>query len=235
MDLRLYSRVLWRFRWLVSAGLVLGAVLAVLSYGRISLAHGRPHLTPRSSVIWQSSGVLGVTQHGFPDGLLVPTSDPNRLAFLATLYSEYVSSDAVRVLVREAAGPAAHGQVQAGPERGPGGDILPFLRVTGIDTSANGARRIAQIGIDSLRKYIEQQQQASGTPKTDRVVLKQLQIPGFATVLAGRSKVRPLAVFLTILLATIGMAFILENLRPRIRVVGRESEHPANISSQRSA
>ena len=49
-----------------------------------------------------------------------------------------------------------------------------------------------------------------------------LNRPYQAKVYAQPSKTLPVAIFLTVLIATIGMAFILENLRPRIRTVPSE-------------
>jgi hypothetical protein len=227
VDLRLYGRVVWRFRWIVLVGLILAVALATMSYARVSLRGGTPHLTPRDNVIWQSSGTLNVTRSGFPDGSLVSASDPNRFPTLAIAYSQYVSSDPVRRLIAKMGGRRILGQVSATPVRGPGGDVLPFLRVSAAATTAEGARVMAQIGIEALQRYIAEQQNASGIPIRDRVILQELQQPNAASVLAGRSKVRPFAVLIIVLLATVALAFILENMRPRIRAT-----EPANDAAE---
>ncbi len=46
-------------------------------------------------------------------------------------------------------------------------------------------------------------------------------------LLEGRSKTVPIVVFLTVMLAVIGLAFILENLRPRVRPVADVSDPQA--------
>ena len=61
MDLRLFSRVVWRFRLLVGLGFLLALALAVLSLARVSFADG-PHLTYRKPTIWSSVTTLLVTQ-----------------------------------------------------------------------------------------------------------------------------------------------------------------------------
>jgi hypothetical protein len=43
--------------------------------------------------------------------------------------------------------------------------------------------------------------------------------PQDAVLVVGRKKTLPITVFLAVLIATLGLAFILENLRPRLRSV----------------
>ena len=62
MDLAQHAAVLWRFRAVVTGGLVLGIVLAVLA------AYQLPSMTPRGSETWSSESSLLVTQAGFPEG-----------------------------------------------------------------------------------------------------------------------------------------------------------------------
>ena len=51
-------------------------------------------------------------------------------------------------------------------------------------------------------------------------VVRQPQAP---TLLVPRKKTRPVIVFLAVAIATFGLAFILENIRPRVRAVPDES------------
>ena len=56
-------------------------------------------------------------------------------------------------------------------------------------------------------------------------------------LLEGRSKTVPIVVFLTVMLAVIGLAFILENLRPRVRPVADvadRQEAPRPVRRRRS-
>jgi hypothetical protein len=52
-------------------------------------------------------------------------------------------------------------------------------------------------------------------------------------VSAPRKKTTPIVVFLTVLLAAIGLAFVLENLRPRIRALAAEEEQQALAAGAR--
>ena len=72
MDLKLHLGVLWRFKFLIAAGLVLAVVLAVLSVMRVSFQGTTPTLTWRGVEIWTSNETLLVTQSGFPIGQSEP-------------------------------------------------------------------------------------------------------------------------------------------------------------------
>ena len=69
MDLKLYLRVLWRFRILMAAGALLAATLAFLSFVRVDPG-GSPLLSYRDDEQWVTYSMLFVTQQGFPWGRL---------------------------------------------------------------------------------------------------------------------------------------------------------------------
>src|SRR4051794_28696911 len=119
MDLRRHAAVLWRFRAVTAAGLVLAVVLAVLASYR-PVWDGGPGLERRGSDRWSSASSLLVTQPGFPEGRVVlPTpetgaattskppagagkasgqdqfADPSRFMALADLYSQLLTSDLI--------------------------------------------------------------------------------------------------------------------------------------------
>src|SRR5437588_2881139 len=100
MDLPVYMRVLWRFRWLVLVGVVAAVGLSVLSVARIG---GSPFLRYRKSPVYVSYSKLFVTQQRFPWGSLNPpvSADPSRFTSLAILYSQLATSDPVqRIMLR---------------------------------------------------------------------------------------------------------------------------------------
>ena len=47
--------------------------------------------------------------------------------------------------------------------------------------------------------------------------------PGHLKLLVDRSKTLPIVVFLTVVLATVAICFIMENLRPRLRIVSDDA------------
>src|SRR4051794_37775334 len=90
MDLARHSAVLWRFRAVTAAGLLLVVFLAVLAAYKISTAG----LVARGPSTYTSTSQLLVTQPGFPEGRVVlpvappldsktdqPKVDPNRIDF----------------------------------------------------------------------------------------------------------------------------------------------------------
>jgi hypothetical protein len=224
MDFRLYSRVLWRFKWLVALGLVLGASLGLLSVVRVS----SDGLTYRQSELWTSTTRLGVTQNGFPWGRLlaqevtpdeqaerlgIPLADPNRLNTLAVLYAELATSDPVRRQMLED-GPL-RGKIIATPVVvGENRVMLPFIDVAAIATSPRGAVVLAQRAADAFGVFMRDQQVANRVPAADRVIVQQLVRPKPPKLFQPRSKTMPVVVFLAVMFATIGLAFLLENLRP---------------------
>jgi hypothetical protein len=234
MDLRLYFGVIWRFKLIVVIGLVLALSLAILSVVRIS-SHGFVY---RQAELWSSTTRLGVTQNGFPWGRLfaqesgangtstpvegnkpgdIPIADPNRFKDLAIFYAEMATSDPVRrLLLRD--GPI-RGKIVATPVVVQDNVTLPLIDLTAIATSKQGARSLAQRGANALDTYLRTQQAANHVPSTDRVILQQLLSPRKVKLFAPRSKTMPIVIFLAVMFATIALAFLLENLRPRTRGV----------------
>jgi hypothetical protein len=198
----------------------------------------------RDSQLWASTTRLGVTQNGFPWGRLlaqifegeepkspeIPVANPARLNELAVLYAELATSDPVRrLMLRD--GPV-RGKILATPVVG--GDnrvMLPLIDLTAIATSPRGAVQLAERSATAVGTYIRDQQRANNVPASDRVVIQQLEQPKQPTIWQGRSKTLPIVVFFAVMLATVGLAFLLENLRPRSRAEVGEPE--ATGSAQR--
>jgi hypothetical protein len=218
MDLGLYARVMWRFKFLVAAGLVLAAVLAFLSYVRVS-PDGT--IRYREAQKWVSYARLAVGEAGFPQGALSTKdakADTARLAGLAIFYANYADSDPVIALMRRS-GPI-NGAIQVAPvEATPGStsDALPLISIAAIAQSPNTAESLAKRQALALRDYVVQEQDQNKIPSNDRVLLSLVKTPGTATIFQARSTTLPVVVFLTVLLAAMALAFVLENLRPRIR------------------
>lgn len=237
MDLQLYARVLWRFRFLVLAGIVIGTGLAILSFARVSFENGSltsPKVSYRESEQWVSEAKLFVTQRGFPwgrsitsDEVPIPGSsagspgrrfaDPGRFTDLAILYSQLATSDPVRTLMLKD-GPIK-GEVKASPVLAlpNGGGALPLIDVAAIAESKTGAILLARRVTGAMREYIHRQQDANQVPARDRVSMEVLAEPKEAELYRGRSITVPVFVFLSVLVATMALSFILENIRPRIK------------------
>lgn len=240
MDLNLYVRVMWRFRWLVLGGTVLAVALAFFSYASVSFKGGSPKLTYRQSPTWENQESVLITQHGFPWGRTVlPTpapgaavtpanstfADPNRLIQLAVVYSQLANSDAVQRAVLTGLPTKAKMTAMADTIPGGIGTTLPFVQITGIGTTQAMATEIAMRGGQILSQYITNQQIAANIPANQRVVVQITTTPKVAKaqLLQGRKKTIPIVILLTVLIATFGLAFMLENLRPAVRVPAHAS------------
>jgi hypothetical protein len=233
MDLGLYARVVWRFRIIVAVGLALALALAVLSYVKVSFA-GRPHITYRQNATWQSQETFLITARGVPWAQIGVESSPS-LSGLSAFYAHLANSDAVqRRLLR---GGPIHGTMSAqdsvdltSQQRAP----LPFISIIGTATSPSEAISIARRGAAAFRGYLVSLQAAANVPESRRVQLEVLSTARKATLVQGRKKTLPIVIFLTVMVAAIGLAFILENLKPRVRVLEAQ-ERDVHLHDRQSA
>jgi capsular polysaccharide biosynthesis protein len=143
--------------------------------------------------------------------------DPGRFNNLAVLYSQLATGDQVRLLMRRD-GPL-RGQIIASPVVG-GGEFktqLPMIDLTAISTTPRGAIHLAQRSSNALTTYIRDKQRASNVPATDRAMIVPVVRPAKVVLFRPRSKTMPIVVFLAVAFVTVGLAFVLENLRPVVR------------------
>jgi hypothetical protein len=242
MDLPLYFRVLWRFKVLVIGGFLAAIFLSVLAVARVSPSS--PHFVYRQSPAYSVQSMLFVTQQGFPWGYAAPRqvsptgaqaaavaeanalgtkefADPNRFPSLAVLYAYLAMSDPVKQIMRQS-GPVADGQIVAAPvvaTQSGYGTTLPLVAIAATDTSPEKARALVIRATDAFRTFLERQQLENKIPAQNRVLMTVLQRADKPVLVKGRSKTMPLVVFVTVLISVVGLAFLLENLRPRARPV----------------
>jgi hypothetical protein len=245
MDLQLILRVLWRFRAIVAGGLVIATGLAVMSYVRIDPG-GDPAFKYRQSEKWESLSTLFVTSRGFPWGSIgvderptgaTPRSDENasdeeasgqtspnsldpvHLTGLAALYVRLATSDPVLERVGELPEDAV---LQAFPVQSTDtgrGEPLPMVTLSAIGASAQEAQELARRHAAAFMSFIGREQRRAHIPLDERVVVEVVRQPSAAELLEGRKKTRPLVVFVAFMIAVAGVAFALENLRPRVRAL----------------
>jgi hypothetical protein len=236
MDLQLYQRVIWRFRLLVVAGLVLAMSLTLLSIVRLDFSGDGPTVVYRDGELWSSHSTLLITQTGFPQGRVVfdeviPVgegenttyvprfADANHYAQLAVLYSRYAMSDEVSGMLRRQR-PRIRGLVLANPLiNETSGSAIPMIDLSGNAASPEEATLLARRATRALQHFILREQEANGIATEKRAILQVVNEARGAKLMQGRSKIRPIFVFLTVMIAVIGLAFVLENLRPRVRPV----------------
>ena len=100
----------------------------------------------------------------------------------------------------------------------PGAD-LPVIALSGRANTATEAISAVDYGRRALVEYVQRQQQEAKIPTDQRIHLQIVQRATKPVVVGPRKKTLAIVVFLAVLVATIGLAFILENLRPRVRAV----------------
>ena len=240
MDLALHARVMWRFRLVIVAGLALATSLSILTVFKVRFDGATPRVTYRQQEVWQGYTTLLVTPKGFPYGRtnIDENEDPSRYGSLAVIYARLATSDPVQRIV-----------LRSGPIRGlidatfvsatpmnPQGPPLPMIMVSGTGQTPAQAGRLATRTATAFLTYLAQQQQKNAIPPDKRVrvqIVNRQQVP---VLLDGRSKTLPIVTFLTVMLAAVGLVFILENLRPRVAAVPVvEPSRPARSRSARSA
>ena len=245
MNLARHASVLWRFRRVTAAGVVLGIVLAILASYRVSSSG----LTPRGSATYSAISSIWVTQPGFPEGRVtlpeqqindavtasgdnavgenappsdqVEFADPARLAALGDLYSKLLTSD--EVLRRVKTHPTA-AAVQASPfAASQGGLLLPVIQLTTMGGSPLGAVQTNHAVYEGLLDFLDEEADANNVPKARRVELKVLNAPEVALV-SGPKPTMSVIAFMMVMLGTLAVTHLLEALRSR-----RQTEALATI------
>jgi hypothetical protein len=238
MDLQLVGRVLWRFRMLVLVGFALALCLSFLAMMQVSFKGGSPTFKYRDAEQWDSISTLFVTSRKFPWGSVLPPQtqqvipptptqpealgatgvDPAHLTSLAGLYARLATSDPVyRLMLR--GGPIT-GYVQAEPiaaGKDNSGDALPMIGLSAVSTTAQGAHELARRHVNAFVRFLGQRQSEARIPTEQRVVVEIVQSPQMPVLIEPRKKTRPVIVFLAVMIAVIGLSFVLENVRPRVR------------------
>jgi hypothetical protein len=231
MNLARHISVLWRFRALVAALLVVGAILAFLAAFKV----GSGGLERRGSETWQAESQILVTQPGFPwaratlpgitnkgaDGSVPGATtgnqqqfaDPTRFANLAMFYSVISLSDQVRESLPEK--PTSE-QLTAQPYDLTGNaTFLPIIKLGTSAATAQGAVTLNQHAIEGLTKLLTDQQEEGSVPKSERVQLSVIRRPEKPMMIAGRSTTPSILAFMLCAIIALAAAHILEALRPR--------------------
>lgn len=233
MDLRLFLGVLGRFKWLLTAGVLLAAMLAIFAYGTPSLSHGHPAITPRSSETWESEAELEVTRN-----ILAPSSrhgaaaatsanaaatsatavesagaEEGYFATLAPIYAAVANSDVVQeqLVLTRVPGKLKAAEVVATAS----GSTLPFITLTAAAPEARDASLLAQRASSILRRYVAAEQARTGTPASQRITLQVVKNGNPPVLTKGHKLTAPLLVFVAVVTAFLALAFVLENLNPR--------------------
>jgi hypothetical protein len=230
MNLARHAAVLWRFRRITAAGLLLGIFLAVYASYNITPSG----LEPRGTSTYTSQSQLLVTQPGFPEGRSVlPTSpvlgaateepevdpdrlefaDPNRFLALADLYTKLIVSDEVLSRIPGQPSPA---QIMASPLPGvSGAPILPIIQLDTVATSPEGAQTLNANTAEALRDLLAERQEKNEITQAQSVQITTIKAPSPGALANGPSRTASILALLLVLIGTVAVTHLLENLRNR--------------------
>ncbi len=225
MDLRHHIRVWFRWKLILIVGFVLAVVLGIFATFQPSTS-GK--LKWRSEAVYTTKSRILITQTGFPwgratlpgsavapdpkaDGAVAQFADPSRFSNLAIIYAYIGQSDQVRALIRPLPKPD---QISVVWQATGSGDALPLIEITAKGTTASGAQGLNFKAIDALRGYLREQMDANEVPRKQRVVMQVLNPPLEGKLESGRTPTLSLVAFVLIMVATLLLVYILENIFP---------------------
>jgi len=209
VDLRLYGRVISRFRYLVAGGVALAVVLTFLTMFKVG-AHG---------VAWRQQKTYQATEKLLLDNLGGSAASGLDAGTVIVLDAEVANGDVVRRLATGTGGPLGGKYVVTAVSGGSAIGPLPLLEIDAFAHQPRTATAIATRVAEALRSYLP-----DNVPGNSRVVFRVTSSPNHPIVSQGRKFTVPIVILISILVVTFGLAFLLENLRPRVAPSLRELE-----------
>jgi hypothetical protein len=241
MDLRTHFAVLRRFRLLVVASVLLGTVLAAVALFEVPPKDGGL-VQFRKKEVWSSTSTLYITQPGFPEGRILAGGesepgasttrdggaprfgDMQRFSALAITYSYLLMSDEVR----KAIGPIPAGAeiVNTAVSEGTGSnkEILPLISIDGRAEDPQLARELNEKAIKALTSFVSKQQIENGIPERERVRISVITPPSVPTVAVPHSYTAGIVLWILSVMLGLGLAYLLENLRPSVAATPFEGD-----------
>jgi hypothetical protein len=216
MDLGLFLAVLWRSRRLVLGGVVAAVLLAVLAYGTPSFAGGHPTLKPRGAEKWQGESQLLISQASFPYRQSSEAAEPARqMGSLSPVYANLANGNVVQAEIRRQLGKV--GTVKANEDVDlAASSFLPFVNFLATAPTRSEAAKLAVGAASIFQAFVAKQQVSAGVPAAHRIELTLVQSGNNPKLIEGHKVSIPILVFLAILIATVSIVFLRENVRPRV-------------------
>jgi hypothetical protein len=228
MDLSLFLAVLWRSRRLMIVGVALAAALAVLAYGQPSFSGGKPTLKPRGAEVWQSESQLLIAQAGFPYRQSAEATEPARsMGSLSPIYANLANGGLVQAEIRRQFGLTGSVKAQEDVDLA-AATFLPFVTFIATAPAPGEATRLANGAASVFKAFVARQQAATGVPAARRIQLAIVEPGTNAKLVEGHRLSIPILVFVAILIGTIALILIRENLRLHAAAPGRV---PSDIPS----
>lgn len=242
MDVPLYLRVLWGYKWLLLVGLLIAGVVG----GVVGYTYIDGQLQPRAVQTYTASTtvLVGSPQQplyqsvipGAPVQEGVTPAVTRDLVSTTVVYAYIVSGSEIRSRVEGVVGPLADDEQvtavrrttqPAGDEQFPGRLTLPILDIVGAAHSPGRAEEISRAANTVFQEYVRAEQDTSAVPEGERVQLQTLR-ESEATEVEGSNPLIPviLAAF-GVLLLVVALIFVLYNIR-----VSREKRRAASRRAQ---
>jgi hypothetical protein len=212
----------------------------VLSVAKVSSSG----IVYRKPEVWQSTSTVLLTQHGFPWGrATLPSAevgagsefaDPTRFASLTDLYSQFANSDQVKRLMRSHGAPKTWKLLATPVQPANPNSTLPVILLAGQAYTPSDAVKATLIGRSAFLQYVAEQQHSAAIPQDQRIDIQTIQSATKPKVFLPRKKTLPIVILLAVLSATFGLAFVLENLRPRgaSMVIAKEKQQAQQQQQQ---
>jgi hypothetical protein len=228
MDLNLFFRVIRRFKFIVILGVIVATSLALLSFARIT-NDGLAYRQPKQ---WSSTQQLNVATY-VPPRFRMNTETPDPIV-VAQAYATLATSNAVATIIRREANGKPPGKLLSSNVPNFDGSASRIFALEGVSTSKAGARAMVKLATRAFYEYVPGYNAENFQPPV-KVTLTQLGGPAAPKIIKSPSKTRPVFVFLAVLIAFIGIAFILENLRPAVRVQAPPLDRDDDATREMSA
>lgn len=228
MDLPVYLRVLWLYKWLLVIGLIV-AIVAGFAAG-FTIKDGA--LESRAEKTYTASATVLVTSKSNPlfqaeipgqaltEGVTAPT--PVDISQTTVVYAYLVSGSEIRTAVEAELGPLSDVEnisalrrttQPTGDEQFPGRLTLPVLNVIGTAATPARAEEISVAANAAFQAYVAAQQDAQAVEETNRIQLTTLTEN---TAVEGANSNPLIPVVITavgVFLVFIALAFVLYNIK----------------------
>lgn len=209
MDLRYIFHILWKRKWFMLLGALVGILLVVLSLYKIYInpSTGKWTYEPRTYTRYQTSIKLLLDAPGFGLGRL--GGSPwvwDRTINLANTYSHLITSDIVMSKLKQKLG-LIKGSVNAKPVAG-----APLIEITVEGTNPREIQDLVQTTAETFITYITREQKANLVPPEERVLISILTSAPAAVPLSSRKMQIAFLMFISPVTAAAASAFVLENL-----------------------
>jgi capsular polysaccharide biosynthesis protein len=228
MDVPVYLKILWSYKWLLLIGLVVAAIAAMaagftIKDGQVVSRSTDSYSAATTVMVGSDNSTLYQAQ--IPGQTVQPnTTAPQQpdLSQTAVVYAYLISGTQIRDQVEQIVGKfgpadsltAVRRTTQpGGNEQFPGRLDLPILDIEGISDDPARAEKISQTANTVFQKYVVDQQDTAKIADTQRVKLTTVNVAPAVAAQGSNPAIPIVATGVGVFLAFVALAFILYNAR----------------------